>query len=229
MPDLTGEELLLQTVSLEREVDSLKSLLNDTAEQRNGFRAHADELSVEVVKLQDEVSRQAKGAAELHEANKRLVEEKAASVREQEAQRERWSAQLEQAERDFNEMRAQLIPPNELEVMRQQLFEEGQAPWRSRVAALEQDVESARSAATAQRREAERLRAALDAQAHEHRATERETEARAYMIEAELRAKLELAQAGAAPPGLTTPAVALTPPAAPQRHLEDVARAAVNR
>ena len=54
MPDLTIEELLVRNVSLEKEMDSLRTMLNNVAEQRDGFRAQMEALSIEALRLKEE-------------------------------------------------------------------------------------------------------------------------------------------------------------------------------
>ena len=53
MPDLTIEELLVRNVSLEKEMDSLRTMLNNVAEQRDGFRAQMEALSIEALREDD--------------------------------------------------------------------------------------------------------------------------------------------------------------------------------
>ena len=154
-------------VKLEREVESLKAMLNDTTEQRNGFRAHADSLCVELMKQQEETTRLKQQAVELTTQRTMLAQERAAKDGEQEHVRQRWGMQLEQAERDFNDMRSQLIAPAELDAMRFQLIEETEGPWRTRTKTLEAEIEQIRAALAAQRRETEQLKAALDNSSHE--------------------------------------------------------------
>lgn len=96
---------------LVEKVDSLTTMVNDTAEQRNRFRAHADTLAVEVKRYQREVAQLQDQASELQKSVDTLLEQQAAKDAEQEQVRKRWTRQLEQAEIDFNEMRQQLIPP----------------------------------------------------------------------------------------------------------------------
>ena len=181
---------------LEKEVESLKVMVNDTAEQRNGFRTHADSLAVELVQHQEELVRLRQQAMELQRSNETLSQQQSAKDAEQEQVRQRWALQLEQAERDFNDMRQQLIPPADLEAMRFQLIEDAQAPWRTRVAALEAELEQTKGMFAAQRRESEQLKERLDSASHEQRAAVRELETRHEMVEAELRAKLELRAGG---------------------------------
>ena len=52
---------------LEKEVESLKVMVNDTAEQRNGFRSHADSLAVELVRHQEELVQLRQQTMELQE------------------------------------------------------------------------------------------------------------------------------------------------------------------
>ena len=159
--------LQVENVKLEKEKASLTAMLNDFVEQRNGFQANADALCVEVVRQQEELGQLKAQVTEMTADQSRLAKERSAKDAEQEQMRQRWGMQLEQAEREFNEMRSQLIAPAELEAMRFQLMEETEVPWRNRTQALEKELEQTRSALAAQKRETEQLKEALDIASHE--------------------------------------------------------------
>ena len=188
----------MANAKLEKEVESLKAMVNDTAEQRNGFRSHADSLAVILVRHQEELVQLRQQTMELQRTNETLSAQQTSKDAEQEQVRQRWALQLEQAERDFNDMRQQLIPPADLEAMRFQLIEDAQAPWRTRVSSLEAELEQTKGALAAQRRESEQLKERLESASHEQRAAVRELETRHETVEAELRAKLELRAGGGA-------------------------------
>ena len=100
MPDLTIEELLVRNVSLEKEMDSLRTMLNNVAEQRDGFRAQMEALSIEAMRLKEEsdtARRQSTG----------LESQRAQMEREYDALRARWSAELEGKSREFEELQNQ--------------------------------------------------------------------------------------------------------------------------
>ena len=168
----------------EGETTEMLTALRETSEQRDGFRAHAETLAQEVLKLKE----QAEGYAG------RL----AATERSNMEARSQWAATLEQAQRDFS---ADMLTRDDLEAMRLQLIEQTEAPWRAKAKALESEVAQARDAAAGHRRDAERARAALDSASHEHRAVVREVEVRHETAEAELRAKVALLESAPAPGG----------------------------
>ena len=169
MPDLTIEELLVRNVSLEKEMDSLRTMLNNVAEQRDGFRAQMEALSIEALRLKEEGD-----TARRHSTG--LESQRAQMEREYDALRARWSAELEAKSREFEELQAQLVPPRDLEAMRLKLIEETEAPWRERARASEAELERARASAAALKREAEQLKAAHEAASLEHRAQLREVQ-----------------------------------------------------
>ena len=186
MPDLTIEELLVRNVSLEKEMDSLRTMLNNVAEQRDGFRAQMEALSIEALRLKEEsdtARRQSTG----------LESQRAQMEREYDALRARWSAELEGKSREFEELQNQMIPPRDLEAMRLKLIEETEAPWRERARASEAELERARASATALKRDADQLKAAHDAADLEHRAQLREVQVKQQVELAEARAKAEVA------------------------------------
>ena len=119
-------------IKLEKEVDSLKGMINDTAEQRNGFRAHADSLSAELVRNQKEQMRLWQQLADLQRDHEALKHQQEVKDFEQEHTRERWAQQLKHAEEGFSEVRQKLILPADLEAMRAQSIEDALAPWRAR-------------------------------------------------------------------------------------------------
>ena len=96
--------------------------------------------------------------------------------REHTTMRARWSAELEHATRQFEELKDQMIPPGDLEAMRIKLIDETEGPWRERCRVLELELEKARGTAAALKREAEQHQKSLDAATHEHRAHARELE-----------------------------------------------------
>ena len=195
--DLTPELLLVRNVALEKEIDSLRTMLNNMAEQRDGFRAHVETLSVEALRLKEESDQ----ARRQHDA---LAGQRAETEREFDAQRTRWAAELEQASRQFEDMREQMIPPADLEAMRLKLIEDTEAPWRERCRTLEAELEKARAGLGPLRREAEQHKSALDAATHEHRAQMRELEIKHEIALAEARARADAAGRERGPPAEPT-------------------------
>jgi hypothetical protein len=181
---------LVENVRLEKEVDALKAMVahmqSSVADERAGFREQWDALSAEALRLKEDHDA-------LHAKAQALEREKEAASAEHAEQRERWSAQLDAASREFESMREQLIPPSELEAMRLRLVEEATAPWRSRAAEMEAELHAARAEAASARREAERHRAAHESLALEHASAMREAEARHETALAEAMAKLDMA------------------------------------
>ena len=119
----------------------MHAALRETAEQRDGFRQHADILEREVLKLREQAESY---AHQLSETRQKDVET-----------RTEWAAKLDQAQREFS---SDMLTRDDLENMRLQLIEETEAPWRKQVKELDGEVASARGAAEEQRRHAERLR-----------------------------------------------------------------------
>ena len=185
--DLTPEILLVRNVALEKEIDSLRTMLNNVAEQRDGFRAHVETLSVEALRLKEESD-----AARRQSAG--LENQRAEMEREHTTMRARWSAELEHATRQFEELKDQMIPPGDLEAMRIKLIDETEGPWRERCRVLELELEKARGTAAALKREAEQHQKSLDAATHEHRAHARELEVKHEVALAEARARADAAQ-----------------------------------
>ena len=195
--DLTPELLLVRNVALEKEIDSLRTMLNNMAEQRDGFRAHVETLSVEALRLKEESDQ----SRRQHDA---LAGQRAGEEREFDAQRTRWASELEQASRQFEDMREQMIPPADLEAMRLRLIEDTEAPWRERCQTLEAELEKARAGLAPLRREAEQHKSALDAASNEHRAQMRELEIKQEIALAEARARADAAGRERGPPAEPT-------------------------
>ena len=158
----------------------IRVALKETAEQRDGFRAHAETLTAEVLRLREQCGT--------------LQDQLNATERSHTEARSQWAAKLEQAEHEFSDMLTQ----DDLKTMRLDIVEQTETPWKAKVKALAAELASAREAASAHRREAERARTALDSAAHEHWASAREAEVRRGAETAELRAKLEMAEASRA-------------------------------
>ena len=191
--DLTPELLLVRNVALEKEIDSLRTMLNNMAEQRDGFRAHVETLSVEALRLKEESGQ----ARRQHDA---LAGERSETEREFDAQRTRWAAELEHASRQFEDMREQMIPPADLEAMRLRLIEDTEAPWRERCRTMNAELEEARAGLAPLRREVEQHKSALDAATHEHRAQMRELEIKHEIALGEARARADAAGRERGPP-----------------------------
>ena len=182
--DLSAAALLVEKVELEKQLDALQVMLNTVTEQRDGYRAHVESFSVEALRLKEESNL-------LHAQNASLAEQLSAMEQEQAEARTKWSGELDQASRQFEEMRQQLVSPADLEAMRLKMVADAEAPWRDRCEKLEAQVESEREAVRLLRRESEAQRTALEATANERLAEIKHQEARHMVVEAELRARLE--------------------------------------
>ena len=182
--DLSAAALLVEKVELEKQLDALQVMLNTVTEQRDGYRAHVESFSVEALRLKEESNL-------LHAQNASLAEQLSAMEQEQVEVRTKWSGELDQASRQFEEMRQQLVSPADLEAMRLKMVADAEAPWRDRCEKLEAQVESEREAVRLLRRESEAQRTALEATANERLAEIKHQEARHMVVEAELRARLE--------------------------------------
>ena len=96
---------------------------DETAQQRDAFRATADALGQEVVKLKEQADAYANRLAEAERVGTEA--------------RTQWAARLEQAQREFSE---EMLSREDLEAMRLLLVEQTEAPWKARVKALEADA-----------------------------------------------------------------------------------------
>eukprot|EP00966_Prymnesium_polylepis_P076437 1771660-Prymnesium_polylepis.1 len=136
----------------------------------------------------------------MQRGNEQLAQQLTAKDAEQEQERQRLEQEVELHLRQFNatiaEYDAQRIPPADLDAMRRQLIADTEAPWKVRVNALESELEQAKGGLSAQRREIDALKDKLGNLSHEHHATVRDLETRHEMVEAELRAKLDLRGGG---------------------------------
>ena len=83
-------------------------MLNTVTEQRDGYRAHVESFSVEALRLKEESNL-------LHAQNASLAEQLSAMEQEQVEVRTKWSGELDQASRQFEEMREKgdTRPPSE--------------------------------------------------------------------------------------------------------------------
>ena len=169
-----------KNVQLEAQLEKLNTMLRHTAQQR------AD-LSDEAIRLKNESdSGLARAAA--------LQAEKEAALQEAAEVRARWASQIESAVRENEELRAQIVPPAEINATRIRAAEEAVAPWRAQCKALASDADAARAAAATARRELEALRATHETAMMTHQAALHEAQGARETAEAELRARLELAQ-----------------------------------
>ena len=124
-------------------------MLAETCAQRDAFKWNAEQLSVEVVQLREQIDAHAAHAKDLDREHTKV--------------RNEWASKLEGAQREFSEM----LSREELESMRFALVEQTEAPWRAKVKALESEVASAREAAAGHRLDAERARSTIEAAVHE--------------------------------------------------------------
>jgi len=152
----------------------LQAMLQETAMQRDSFRNHTAMLSQEVVRLREKLDAYAVHSKEVEQSHT--------------AARTQWASKLELAQREFSDM----LSREDLEVMRMQLVEQTEAPWRLRVKSLEADLVAAREEADSHRLAAQRAQSASESKMHEQYAILRESEARFESEVAELRTKLEM-------------------------------------
>lgn len=158
MVDDEQQELatMVETVRIEKENDELKEATASMQQEVQARRELCEALSAEGLKLMEQ-----RDAA--HQQVATLLRQKDATEKSHDEQRTRWSAQLEQASREFETMREQLIPPADLEAMRLQLVEEAAAPWRQRCQDMEAELERMRNTCQSAQLEAQKLKAALEA------------------------------------------------------------------